>query len=190
MTNTHNFAKRELDILVAQHKDPDNRPIIEPFIPEILALCEKFGNNGDSGSSAPYTAGAIACALEKLLLQKPICPILGIEEEWMEIGDHEEGKPIFQNTRCSALFKIGIDGRPYYLDAVIFVESIDGSPNYFTANNTVQLRNGKKLKSALQIKSFPFTPKSFYLDVERVGDICIPTNELYLKDIEEYYNLE
>jgi hypothetical protein len=33
MTNTYNFAKQELDILVKSATDPENRPIIEPFIP-------------------------------------------------------------------------------------------------------------------------------------------------------------
>ena len=69
MNNTLTHAQRELDILVKSCPDPENRPIIEGFIPEILALVEKFGKSGQSGGSAPYTATAISQAVKKLCLQ-------------------------------------------------------------------------------------------------------------------------
>ena len=67
MTNTQSHAKRELDILIKTTPDA----IIRHFIPEILALCEVFGNSGQSGGSAPYTAGALTDAIKKLCLQQP-----------------------------------------------------------------------------------------------------------------------
>jgi hypothetical protein len=82
MTNTQRYAQRELDILV-KSASVDDRPIIEEFIPEILALCEKFGKSGQSGGSAPYTATALSHAIKKLCLQESICPITGIEDEWI-----------------------------------------------------------------------------------------------------------
>ena len=57
-------AEKELDILIKTTIDA----IIRDFIPEILALCEKFGESGQSGGSAPYTAKAISQAVEKLCL--------------------------------------------------------------------------------------------------------------------------
>lgn len=86
MKNTMTHAERELDILVKSATDPNNRPIIEEFIPEILALVRKFSNSGQSGVSAPYTASAISSAVKKLCLQEPICPITGIDEEWIDVG--------------------------------------------------------------------------------------------------------
>ena len=51
MKNTMTHAERELDILVKSATDPNNRPIIEEFIPEILALVRKFSNSGQRGVS-------------------------------------------------------------------------------------------------------------------------------------------
>ena len=47
MTNTQKFAQQELDILAATVPDA----IVTPFAKEILALCEAFGNSGQSGGS-------------------------------------------------------------------------------------------------------------------------------------------
>ena len=161
-TNTANFAKRELEILSASLPDKDNRPIIEPFIPEILALCEKFGKTGQSGGSAPYTASAISQAIKKLLLQEPIMPITGIEDEWVDVsiyGDKNEKECVWQNKRDSRVFR-SADKKCFFLDAIIWREE-NGNTYY---GNAI-LPTGERLHSKQFIKSFPFTAKTFYIDV-------------------------
>jgi hypothetical protein len=197
MSNSLSYAERELNILVKSNTDPDNRPIIEEFIPEILALVEKFGNSGQSGGSAPYTANALSFVIKKLCLYEPICDITGLDDEWVDvssIGGTEN--IIYQNSRCGALFKDGIEGKPYYIDAII-KRTQNGTcwsgmfwlskEDYLTGNKDLMV--GKKG----YIKSFPFTPKTFYIDVieEEVG----PDDwEMYLKDpkqleeVFEYYD--
>ena len=59
MSNTKNKAVVEFEILEKTVKDA----IISPFKDEILALVDKFGESGQSGGSAPYTAGAISGAV-------------------------------------------------------------------------------------------------------------------------------
>lgn len=163
MTNTQKFAERELDILSKSATDPDNRPIIEPFRSEILALCEAFGKSGQSGGSAPYTATALSQAVKKLCLQESICPVTGIDEEWVYVADMGGGKNekecVYQNNRCSALFKDS-EGRCWYLDAVIWKEE-DG--NTYCGN--ALSKEGTPYHSKQFVKSFPFTPKTFYIDV-------------------------
>lgn len=163
-SNTALYAQRELEILSKAATDPGNRPIIEPFIPEILALCEKFGLNGESGGSAPYTASAISQAIKKLCLQEPICPVTGIDEEWMDISESMGGNVSYQNTRCSCLFKDKKEGQPYYLDAIVWkgdtVGESGNSWDTFTGNV-------EGILSRQYVKSFPFTPKTFYIDVTR-----------------------
>lgn len=157
-TNTYSHAKRELEILCLSAPE-DNRPIIEPFISELLLLCEAFGKSGQSGGSAPYTATALSQAVKKLCLHEPICPITGIENEWVDVSEHNDGKKWYQNNRCFALFKDGKDGIPYYLDAIIF-KSQDG--NTFTSHGG----NGiEGILSTQYLKALPFIPKSFYIDV-------------------------
>lgn len=163
MTNTQSFAANELDILSASHTDPNNRPLIEEFREEMLALCEKFGKSGQSGGSAPYTATALSQAIKKLCLQEPICPVTGIDEEWVDMSDYDK-LSCFQNSRCSALFKHGKDGMPYYLDAIVWKGDTEGESgndwDTFTGNV-------EGIKSRQFLQGFPFTPKTFYIDVTR-----------------------
>lgn len=157
MTNTQSHAKRELDILIKSTPDA----IIKDFIPEILALCEAFGKSGQSGGSAPYTAGALSQVIKKLCLFQPICPITGIDEEWNDIGvslNRGESTDEYQNNRSSNIFKKGKDGKAYFLDAIVW----QGEDDYDTFTGSV---NG--VSSRQYIKSFPFEPKTFYVDVVR-----------------------
>lgn len=196
MSNTKSFAERELDILVKSCPDPDNRPIIEEFIPEILALCEKFGQSGQSGGSAPYVAGALSSAISKLLLQKPICPITGIDEEWTDVGRYEN-KPegiVFQNNRCYAVFKYPDGCR--YLDTIIWDTdkdlSFSGTAWLSKEHYLADDWNGK-IGTFNKIKSFPFEPKTFHVDV--IEEEVFPGDwEFFVKDpsqldaVWEYYD--
>ena len=100
-TATH--AERELEILLKTVKDP----IIAPFKEELIALCDRFGKSGQSGGSAPFTAAALAHAIKALCMQNPICDITGIDEEWNDVSEMNGGKVLYQNNRCSAVFKEG-----------------------------------------------------------------------------------
>ena len=163
MTNTQKFAQQELDILAATVPDA----IVTPFAKEILALCEAFGNSGQSGGSAPYTASAISQAVKKLLLQEPICDITGHESEWRDVSAMGDGsEPYYQNKRCSALFQDKNSGNPaYYLYAIVWkgVEDYDT----FTGSVYVDDKNFELIGSSQFVK-FPFKPKTFYVDVVRV----------------------
>jgi hypothetical protein len=154
-SNTYKKAKREIDILLKT--STDDRPIIEEFIPEILALVNKFGNSGQSGGSAPYVANAISYAVKKLCMQEPICPLTGLEDEWSDLSDISDD-PSFQNIRLPSVFKKKKDDRAYFLDAVIF----QGEDDWDTFTGSVE-----EITSRQYIKSFPFTPKRFYIDVVR-----------------------
>lgn len=188
MTNTYLHAKRELDILFSTTPDA----IIRDFGPELLALCEKFGQSGQSGGSAPFTAGALADAVKKLCLHKPIAPITGEDSEWANVYDK-----VFQNKRLSNIFKGDEDGRPYFLEAIIF-KSQSGS--CFSGN--VMSSKGE-ITSRQYIKAFPFTPKTFYIDViktewadkeetvEKEGGewwTSVIKDESQLKEVFEYYD--
>lgn len=158
MTNTQKFAKRELDILATTVPDA----IVTPFAKEILALCEAFGKSGQSGGSAPYTASAISQAVKKLLLQEPICDITGHESEWVDVSEFGDGSALYQNNRCSALFKNGVENRSYYLDAIVW----KGVEDYDTFTGKVYIDDKDfELIGSNQFVKFPFKPKTFYIDV-------------------------
>ena len=161
MTNTQQFAIQELNILAATVPDA----IVTPFAKEILALCEAFGNSGQSGGSAPYTASAISQAVKKLLLQEPICDVTGHENEWVDVSEMGDGSIMYQNSRCSALFKDGIESKAHYLDAIVW----KGVEDYDTFTGRVYIDDKDfELISSRQYVRFPFKPKTFYIDVLRV----------------------
>ena len=158
-TNVYNFAKRELDIL--EETTPDS--VVTPFRQEILALCEAFGKSGQSGGSAPYTASAISRAINKLLLHVPVAEITGNESEWVNIREMM-GETMWQNSRCGGLFKYS-NGQCSYNDAIVW----SGQEDWDTFTGRVYIDDKEfELVSSSQFVKFPFTPKTFYVDVVRV----------------------
>lgn len=157
MKNSQSHAKRELEILSKVVPDA----IVTPFAKEIIALCEAFGRSGQSGGSAPYTASAISDAVKTLMMFETIAPLTGEDDEWNDVTDINDNEPLLQNNRDSRVFKDGKDGRAWFLDAIVFDGNIGGR---FTGNGSVMLRD-EVLSSRQFIKSFPFKPKTFYIDV-------------------------
>ena len=174
-TNTKSYAQRELDILIKTTPDA----IIRHFIREILALCDVFGSSGQSGGSAPYAAEALAGAIKKLCLQQPITPLMGEDSKWNEVSDG-----ILQNNRCSGIFKE--NGKTYYLDAISWKTQKDTTWHGTTKEG---------ITSRQFIKSFPFKPKTFVIDVfekeisEGNWEFSIKDRE-QLKEVAEYYDLK
>jgi hypothetical protein len=161
MTNTQKFAKQELDIL--EKTVPD--AIVIPFKKEILALCEAFGKSGQSGGSAPYTATALSHAIKKLCLQEPISDISGHKNEWVDISIMCDGEKMYQNKRCSGLFKYSDDDMNY-VDAIIWKGEEDW--DCFHGRVYIDDKDFELIGSSQNVKKLPFKPKTFYIDVVRV----------------------
>ena len=180
MTNTQKFAKRELDILEATTPDA----IITPFAKEILALCEAFGKSGQSGGSAPYTASAISQAVKKLMLQEPICDVTGHETEWVDVSEISDGEILWQNSRCSGLFKYP-DGKLSYVDAIVWKGEEDWDT--FTGRVYIDEKDFELIGSS-QFAKLPFKPKTFYIDVVRVPITKEEAESRNLHYIEDGFN--
>lgn len=172
MSKTKSKAVKEFQILEKTVEDA----IITPFKKEIIALVNKFGNSGQSGGSAPFTAKAISKAVEKLCLQEPICDITGIDEEWNNCSDMGDDE-MYQNNRLSSVFKDGKDSKPYYLDAIVW----QGEQDWDTFTGKVYVNDKTfKLMDSRQFIKLPFKPKTFYIDVVRV---CITKDEAEKRDL-------
>lgn len=175
MSKSKSFAKLELSIFLKLNPD------LSDFAPLIIELVDKFGQSGQSGGSAPYNAVRISNIVKKLCMQEPICPITGIDDEWCEVSDG-----IKQNKRCSALFINGND-RSHYLDAITW-KTQTGS----TWTGSAFLSDKTRIKSSQYVKSFPFEPKTFVIDVIEV-EIKKDDWEFYVKNesdldqVFEYY---
>jgi hypothetical protein len=180
MTNTQQFAKRELDILEATTPDA----IITPFAKEILALCEAFGKSGQSGGSAPCTASAISQAVKKLMLQEPICDVTGHESEWVNVSEISDGEILWQNSRCSGLFKYP-DGKLSYVNAIVWKGEEDWDT--FTGRVYIDEKDFELIGSS-QFAKLPFKPKTFYIDVVRVPITKEEAESRNLHYIEDGFN--
>lgn len=90
------LPKTDLDRIMAQN---------------LLSLARTFSLAGHSGFSASFALDQ----LDKLLRYKPISPLTGKEDEWVEVGEK-----LFQNKRCSTVFKT--QNEVYDIDGAIFVE--------------------------------------------------------------------
>lgn len=132
----------------------------------VMELVELFAKQGHSGMSASLTLALF----KKVADYKTLTPITGQDDEWTEVS-FDEG--LYQNKRLSSVFKKGKDGKPYYLDAIIWTEG-DSS---FSGT-----RQG--ISSHQSIKSFPFTPKTFKIEVE--GDLI--KNHDDLDQVWDYYD--
>lgn len=127
----------------------------------VLELMEVFSKQGHSGMSAPIVANLF----HKLANYEPLQPLTGEDSEWNDIREFGGGYAYYQNKRDSGLFKYS-DGKVTYVNALI-KRCPNGTtwsgPLYLTREDAIN--NTNRLRSSLEIKGFPFTPKTFYIDV-------------------------
>lgn len=87
----------------------------------VMELLNVLREQNHSGTSAMIVVNLFTC----LAKGKPISPLTGEDDEWIEHPDE-----LFQNKRCSAVFKKGKDGQAYYIYGKIF--SDDGGETWYT----------------------------------------------------------
>lgn len=99
----------------------------------LLELIKMFCEQEHTGFSASYCISI----LTRLLKRKPISPLTGEKDEWIECSrSPSSGERVYQNRRCSSVFKI-LDGEGklvscYDIDAVVY--SDNGGITWFTSN--------------------------------------------------------
>lgn len=107
-SNYEKHFLRECKILGWLDGEDDMQSLV---IENVVDLLRVFSEQGHSGSSAPYVMNLF----KRASMFKPLSPLTGAPEEWQEVGDG-----CYQNLRCSAVFKNGEDGAPYWLYGKVF----------------------------------------------------------------------
>lgn len=153
---------------------------IELFEDEIKAICEKFSNQGHSGGSAQFYIGALSGAINSILSRKPLGPLNEEDIEWSEESIDDAFTSV-QSTTLSSLFKDKV--KVYYLDAIHFKDQ----------NGTCFSTSSIEGISSSQYVEFPFTPKTFYIDVISTetkpdGWESKIKDHKQLEEVFEYYN--
>lgn len=102
----YKHAKYELDLILNSLKhsnDPNDYKMQKELNNNLLKMVEEFCKYGHSGGSAKYQLDNFV----RLMNYKPLFPLTGNNDEWVEItdfyGNHEE--KVYQNKRYSSLFK-------------------------------------------------------------------------------------
>lgn len=163
-------AKREFNALgykpIDQLNDDDPNKWIQENVFELL---EAFSKQGHSGSSAPFCINMF----KKLASFEPLAPLTFKDDEWNEVGEDT-----FQNKRLSAVFKEGKNGKPYYIDAIVWEPQNGGR---FTGG-AVQVTGGGRIGTAHYIDTTkPFEPKTFNIKVREV-EVAPDDWEFYIED--------
>lgn len=135
------YAKSELERAGLFDKDSDYGGLMGEAV---MKMVKVFADEDHSGLSASMAVNIF----KKVAMYEPLSPLTGDDSEWMEVGDG-----IFQNVRCSHVFK-DKDGA-YDIDGKVFREP---SGVCFTSRD-----------SRVYIE-FPYTPKIEYVDVPESGD--------------------
>ena len=161
MSNLLKHAERELKLIGYDGKDEYNN-MAKAAIMELLTT---FANQGHSGFSANY----IVNLFNKLAKYETLSPLTGNDDEWGNVSDMSgDRKTLFQNNRDGRVFKN--DDGAFFTEAIIWTESGESSYTNKDSNR--------------YIKSFPFTPKTFYVKVDKDKNI-IDTEEY--EKVKEYY---
>lgn len=116
MSNLVKHAEKELTLI---NEDQD-------FAQDLLDIIAVFSSQGHSG----FSAAASISKLNRLLGFKPLSPLTGEPNEWVDVHTDEEGNITYQNSRCSGVFKqVDKKGRLVYCHDVnsVVVEDEDGS---------------------------------------------------------------
>lgn len=148
MTQTEKMNK-ELVLAGLFDKDSDYDGMIGKSVQELLDV---FSKQGHSGFSAQYVANIF----RRLVSSETLTPLTGEDNEWVDVTE-EMGKKIFQNNRCSAVFKEE-DGKAYYLNAIVW-QGEDSNDTFTGAIDDIRSR---------QYFDFPFVQKTFYVDVMKL----------------------
>ena len=192
----HHF-EQELKIM-NKNLGKRDRLVIQDYIPAIRNILEVAGKQGHSAESIREYANALCNTIKNALLQNPLSPITGKKSEWIDVTEDKSGRKQYKNNRCSRISRDGTRGKSVYLDAIIF----QGPEKHDTFSGVVEAISSRQI-----IKSFPFVPKSFRIDVtrEKYNDskhgrdvhiiICNTGDYVYfikdrdqLKEVWKYYN--
>jgi len=183
-------ARAELELAGLADPDSDYGGAVADAVIELIRV---FSEQGHSGGSAPI----VVELFRKLAMWKPLGPITGREEEWAECSIRMDGVKSYQNRRCSALFKDGPDGRAHYIDAIVKRDQRGvcwTGRCWLSEEDYKSGDRSRMISSRGYVKEFPFTPKTFYVDVIDV-EVAPDDWESFIKDpaqldeVRAYYDL-
>lgn len=144
MSDLVSFAYNELQAAGLFDEDSDYGGMIGTAVMELV---QAFADQGHSGASAGIVIGILA----KVLAYKPLSPLTGAEDEWIDVSEEmgSAKNSLFMNKRCFRVWKTG-EGEAYDNEGKVF---IDADGYYYTSR-----------ESRVPV-TFPYTPTQEYIKV-------------------------
>jgi len=133
MSNLVDYAKSEMDLIGLTDADEYNAAMRK----HILGMVKLFSKEGHTGFSAPYAIDI----LSKVLRFKPLSPLTGEDDEWINVRDYGD-EPHYQNKRLSSVFKdpngdvYNIDGKVFWEWCMPYEEGGEPSKSYYTSRDS------------------------------------------------------
>lgn len=135
MSNLLTHADREFAIVIANMRtdasidlDEGDVEMQEHMHQNVREILEVIAEQGHSGGSI----GFLLHYVQKLGMYEPLSPIRGTDDEWMDVSGISDGQSLWQNVRCSHIFKDG-SAQAYDTKGRIFVDADGGT---FTGRNS------------------------------------------------------
>ena len=163
-------AKRELKLAGLFDKDSDYNGDLGKAVMELIEVFSKQGHSGASAGRAIELFRIVAS-------YKNLIALTGKDDELVDVSDD-----CFQNNRVSSVFKKKKTGKAYYLNAITWV-----------CEKSSWVGDVSGITSRQYIKSFPFAPKTFYIDIiekeikKDEWEFTIKDKK-QLKEVFEYYD--
>lgn len=170
-----NHAKRELEIAGLFGKNSDYEGMLGEAVMELV---EVFSNQGHSG----FSASRVISLFKKVAAYECLAPLTGEDGEWNDVSVAMGIDGTLQNNRVSSVFKDKETGEATYSNAIV----------WRTQTGSTWRGKADGISSSQKIKSFPFTPKTFFVDVieEEIAKddfVFRIKDQEQLKPVFEYY---
>lgn len=123
----------------------------EAICAHVLKLLEVFGDEGHSGSSAPYAINLFS----KLAKFEPVAPLTGEDWEWSDVSEYggRDDGPLWQNKRCGHVFKD--NNGAYDIDGIVWYD-------WYTNEEGEKHKSYFSGRGSRVPVTFPYVPKTEY----------------------------
>lgn len=173
------FAEDELRRAGWFDEDNDYGGALGPAVLKLLKIHAKEGHSG-------YSSLLVADLFHHLVGFKPLTPLTGDDDEWVEVGREIGcGEPIYQNKRCPTVFKYP-DGRCLDIDAVHFLD-INGI-TYTNSKDSAREITFPYLPGKPEVVAVP--PREMIPQNPEVGDTVSWNGEHWMWDGEWWNTIE
>ena len=151
MNNFEKHAREEFRAIGWMDENGNFKDEMQGMICEnVLELLNVFAEQGHSGSTASYALRMF----ERLVEFKCIAPLTGEDWEWNDTGHN-----VYQNKRCSSVFKDKETGECYDIDGKVFWEWCRG----IVGEDDEPFKSYYTSRDSRVYVEFPYTPNTEYV---------------------------